>query len=138
MKEKLEAQKAKREKAEDAKRLAELRAQIAAEKAARFGTKTEEPEKVVEKTPEVKQEAPKTTEKKVFTTCDVQIRLSNGQAIKNTFTPNDTIGFVTEWVAANRTDGKGAFYLMTNFPKVIFTEELYDTTLQDAGLCLTC
>jgi hypothetical protein len=40
---------------------------------------------------------------------------------------------VADWVAQNRTDPKGAFALMTNFPKKTFSGDALNTTLLAAG-----
>ncbi len=46
---------------------------------------------------------------------------------------SDTLKTVAEWVEKNRTDPKGPFALMTNFPKKTFSGDALNITLLAAG-----
>jgi hypothetical protein len=69
-----------------------------------------------------------------YTECQLQIRLTNGQQLKASFLPAQTIGDVIDYVSQHRTDGYASFVLMTTFPKMIFdTAEKRNMTLIDAS-----
>jgi len=72
--------------------------------------------------------------KKTYDQCRLQIRLTNGQAITNTFGVKEELAAVRLWVQTNRTDGAGPFTLMTSFPKKLFTDEDMCKPLNDLGL----
>ncbi|PSN51014.1 hypothetical protein C0J52_07448 [Blattella germanica] len=63
-----------------------------------------------------------------------QIRLTNGQALTQTFGSKEQLSAVRLYVEMNRTDGSGPFSLMTNFPKKIFTDDDYEKPLDLLGL----
>ncbi|KAF8986280.1 hypothetical protein BGZ46_006902 [Entomortierella lignicola] len=69
--------------------------------------------------------------------CQIQIRLLDGSAIRGEFEPSHTLHRVHDFVKANM-DARGTniseFSLMTNFPKVIYDGAMLDQTLQDAKL----
>jgi hypothetical protein len=46
---------------------------------------------------------------------------------------SDTLKTVADWVDKNRTDPKGTFALLTNFPKKTFSGDSLNTTLLEAG-----
>jgi len=76
------------------------------------------------------------TVKKEYDSCEVQVRLTNGQVLKQTFKPTDTLRVVYNWISTNRTDDKfGQFSLITQYPKKTFTLSMLDAiTLKDADL----
>ncbi|KAF9349892.1 hypothetical protein BGX26_011868 [Mortierella sp. AD094] len=69
--------------------------------------------------------------------CQIQVRLLDGAAIRGDFEPSHTLRHVHDFVKAN-LDARGAivpsFSLMTNFPKVIYDDSALEQTLQDAKL----
>ncbi|XP_042899566.1 UBX domain-containing protein 1-B isoform X2 [Parasteatoda tepidariorum] len=66
--------------------------------------------------------------------CKLQIRLTNGQCLTQTFKPNEELAAVRLYVEMNRTDGDGPFTLMTNFPKKVFTSSDMNCPLSELGL----
>lgn len=64
----------------------------------------------------------------------LQIRLTNGEALTQTFGSKEQLSAVRLYVEMNRTDGGGPFSLMTNFPKKVFTEDDYEKPLDLLGL----
>jgi len=70
---------------------------------------------------------------KTYTEAVVQVRLTDGSTMKGSFLPTDTMAKVFSHVEANRTDGRGAFFLMTTFPRKVYNKG-DSTTLTDAGL----
>eukprot|EP01089_Gocevia_fonbrunei_P005769 TRINITY_DN16266_c0_g1_i1.p1 TRINITY_DN16266_c0_g1~~TRINITY_DN16266_c0_g1_i1.p1 ORF type:complete len:345 (+),score=60.89 TRINITY_DN16266_c0_g1_i1:44-1036(+) len=78
-------------------------------------------------TPSVSNEG---SDKKVI----LQIKLTNGQNIKNEFRGNDTIARVKSWVEANRSDGNCRFELMNSYPRKIYSAEFYNKSLLDCGI----
>lgn len=68
----------------------------------------------------------------------LQIRLTNGKTLTQSFGSKEQLSAVRLFVEMNRTDDCGPFNLMTNFPKKVFTEEDYDVPLDVLGMaCLT-
>jgi len=77
---------------------------------------------------------PKKTEQD-YNQCTIQVKLTNGQTLKNTFKPTDTLAVVHDWVSKNRTDGNSSFSLCNTFPRKVFSDqELKTITLTDAKL----
>ncbi|XP_077522776.1 UBX domain-containing protein 1-like [Amblyomma americanum] len=72
--------------------------------------------------------------KKDYDQCRLQIRLTNGQTLTQTFGANEELAAVRLYVELNRTDGDQPFTLMTNFPRKVFTEEDYMKPLNALGL----
>uniref|UniRef100_G3MKC6 UBX domain-containing protein n=1 Tax=Amblyomma maculatum TaxID=34609 RepID=G3MKC6_AMBMU len=72
--------------------------------------------------------------KKEYDQCRLQIRLTNGQTLTQTFGANEELAAVRLYVELNRTDGDQPFTLMTNFPKKVFTEDDYVKPLSALGL----
>jgi hypothetical protein len=66
-----------------------------------------------------------------------QIRLTNGQALTQTFGSKEQLSAVRLYVEMNRTDESGPFSLMTNFPKKVFTDDDYEKPLDLLGMLLT-
>jgi len=79
-------------------------------------------------TQETTQSAPKT-----YNTCTVQIRMPDNSRLQGEFKPDDTIGAVLEYVNTNRKDVRRPLVLSSTYPKVVFSGELVDTLLSDAG-----
>lgn len=77
----------------------------------------------------------------VHTTCNykeyynmlLQIRLTNGQALTQTFSAKEPLAAVRVYIETNRTDGSGPFSLMTNFPKKIFQGDDFEKPLDVLG-----
>lgn len=64
----------------------------------------------------------------------LQIRLTNGQALTQTFGIKEPLSAVRVFVELNRTDGDAPFSFMTTFPKKIFKPEDNDLPLDSLGL----
>ena len=134
--ERAEAARAKRQKEEERAYLEKLKEQVRQEREARNAKLAGATAPVAAPVAEPAPATSSTTNAAVpeYTECQLQIRLTNGQAIKGTFLPANTIGEVAEYVSKNRTDGYGPFVLMTNFPKTVFdTAEKKNMTLLDAS-----
>lgn len=71
---------------------------------------------------------------KEYTDCRLQIRLTNGQALTQKFGVKEPLRAVHLYVELNRTDGAGAFSLMTTFPRRIYTHDDLDKPLESLGL----
>lgn len=74
------------------------------------------------------------TEKKEYTDCRLQIRLTNGQALTQTFKAKEPLSAVRLYIELNRTDEKGNFNIMTTYPKKVFTPEDMEKPLDQLGL----
>jgi len=92
-------------------------------------TETQKPAAAPVVASSVNTEAPK----KEYTEAKINVRLLNGATIQGIFKPEDTLQTVQQWVTANRTDGTGPFYLMTTYPKKIYTYDLLNVTLKNGG-----
>jgi len=64
----------------------------------------------------------------------LQIRLTNGQTIVQTFNVNEMLAAVRVYIELNRSDGDAPFNLMTSFPRKVFTNDDYDKPLGVLGL----
>uniref|UniRef100_A0A8D8VUC6 UBX domain-containing protein 1-B n=1 Tax=Cacopsylla melanoneura TaxID=428564 RepID=A0A8D8VUC6_9HEMI len=64
----------------------------------------------------------------------LQIRLTNGQALTQTFGIKEPLSAVRVFVELNRTDGDSPFTFMTTFPKKIFKPEDNEQPLDSLGL----
>lgn len=62
-----------------------------------------------------------------------QIRLTNGQALTQTFGAKEQLSAVRVFIDLNRTDGNAPFSLMTTFPKKVFTAEDFEKPLEILG-----
>ncbi|KAG8223490.1 hypothetical protein J437_LFUL004958 [Ladona fulva] len=69
-----------------------------------------------------------------YTETKLQIRLTNGQTLTQSFGAKEQLSAVRLFVEMNRTDMNGPFSLMTPFPRKVFTEEDYETPLDILGL----
>jgi len=59
--------------------------------------------------------------------------MPDNSRLQGEFKPDDTIGALLEFVNANRKDGRRPIVLSSPYPKVVFSGELVDTLLSDAG-----
>lgn len=62
-----------------------------------------------------------------------QIRLTNGQALTQSFSVKEPLAAVRLYVEMNRTDPPGPFTLMTSFPRKVFAGEDFDKPLTELG-----
>lgn len=67
----------------------------------------------------------------------LQIRLTNGSSLTQTFGAKEPLSAVRLYVEMNRKDGDGPFTLMTNYPKKVFGPEDYDVPLENLGSFIT-
>ncbi|XP_064622494.1 UBX domain-containing protein 1-like [Lineus longissimus] len=72
--------------------------------------------------------------KKDYDTCRIQITLTNGQRIQETFNAKEQLANVRVFVQTKRSDGDAPFRLMTNYPKKVFTDEDMEKPLTELGL----
>ncbi|CAD6199763.1 unnamed protein product [Caenorhabditis auriculariae] len=68
-----------------------------------------------------------------YNSTTLQIRLANGQSVKQTFKAEEPLAAVRVWVQTNHTDGSD-FALMTPFPRKVFTENDLSQTLKSLDL----
>merc|ERR1712137_1439867 len=75
----------------------------------------------------------KTETKKEYTVCSLAIRCPNGKTIKHDFAPNDTLKTVYDYL---RTEGglTGDFIISTNYPRIAYTGDKLNITLEYAGM----
>ncbi|XP_050525096.1 UBX domain-containing protein 1-A-like isoform X2 [Daktulosphaira vitifoliae] len=124
----------KREKQEEKIARERVKAQIEADKLARkkmFGSTSGEEQKPVNIQSTV---ASSQQQSKIYTETKLQIRLTNGQTIVQTFNIKEMLAAVRVYVELNRTDGEAPFSLMTSFPRKVFTNEDYEKPLDQLGL----
>ncbi|XP_029035993.1 UBX domain-containing protein 1 [Osmia bicornis bicornis] len=121
----------KREKEEEKLARQRVREQIEADKAARRAKANVEQ---VPKEPPSVPSSSTTHHRKEYNETKLQIRLTNGQTLTQSFGSKEQLSAVRLFIEINRTDAPGPFNLMTNFPKKIFTEDDYDTPLDVLGL----
>lgn len=123
----------KREKEEERQARLRVKQLIEADKLARKGITPDNVASTVVAAPEVK--APVVSAPpKDYSQTRIQIRLTNGSTLTETFNVKEQLAAVRLYVEMNRTDEKGPFSLMTNFPKKIFTEDEYGQRLEDLKL----
>lgn len=75
-----------------------------------------------------------TQEKKDYDECRIQIRLTDGKTIQQTFRAKEQLAAVRLWIEMNRTDGAGNFNIVQTFPRKIYSDEDMMRTLLDLGL----
>ena len=73
-------------------------------------------------------------EKKNYDECKIQIRLTDGKSIVQTFKAKEHLAAVRLWIEMNRTDGAGNFNIMQMFPRKVYTDEDMMRSLADLGL----
>jgi len=144
---KREEEKIKREKEEERRAKERIKQRIEQDKLERAAKNRKEPAisaaspaATTTTTTTTAQQTPPTVvaqpaQQKTYNEAQVQVRLTDGTTIKASFLPTDTLKQVFVYVETHRTDGRGAFSLMTTFPRKVYTKnENGNVTLQDAGL----
>ncbi|XP_076296290.1 UBX domain-containing protein 1 [Lasioglossum baleicum] len=122
----------KQEKEEEKLARQRIRAQIEADKAARRARANAQDNP--QPPPSVPSSSTTTAPRKDYSETKLQIRLTNGQTLTQTFGSKEPLSAVRLFIEMNRTDETGPFCLMTNFPKKIFGEDDYDAPLDVLGL----
>lgn len=131
----------KREKQEEKQARQRVKDQIEQDRLARkakFGPQETTPAAV---SPQEKPVAPTSSSSisacstaKNYTEAKLQIRLTNGSALTQTFGAKEPLSAVRLYVEMNRTDEPGPFSLMTSFPRKTFNTDDYDKPLDILGL----
>jgi UBX domain-containing protein 1/4 len=80
------------------------------------------------------QPQPIVQEKKDYSQCKLQIRLTDGKSIIQTFEAKEPLAAVRVWIEINRTDGSGPFNIMQTFPRKVYQDEDMVRSLNDLGL----
>lgn len=124
----------KREKEEEKIARQRVRAQIEADKAARRAKAAADSSQTPNPVPILSSSSTSTHHRKDYSETKLQIRLTNGKTLTQSFGSKEQLSAVRLFVEMNRTDGCEPFNLMTNFPKKVFTEEDYDVPLDVLGL----
>jgi len=131
-----EDEKRKKEKEDERKAKERIKQKIEQDRMERAAKNRKEPATATTATtsaaPAPATQAP--SQQKSYNEAQVQMRLTDGSTIKATFLPTDTLHQVFAYVETNRTDGRGAFSLMTTFPRKVYTKSDANVTLQEAGL----
>lgn len=91
------------------------------------------PEVTIETHSKVVSSATSVSSNKSYTEARLQIRLTNGQALTQTFGAKEPLSAVRLFVEMNRTDAAGPFSLMTSFPRKVFNVDDYDKPLDLLG-----
>ncbi|XP_033225199.1 UBX domain-containing protein 1 [Belonocnema kinseyi] len=132
----------KREKEEERKARERVKIQIEADKAARrakaagLNNQAISPTTPPATSPIVSSPtaSPSAPARKDYNETKLQIRLTNGQTLMQSFGSKEQLSAVRLFIDMNRKDDIGPFNLMTNFPKKVFTEDDYETPLDVLGL----
>lgn len=128
----------RREKEDDKRARDRVRAQIEADKAARKAKADAAQGIAPAATPVIPNPVPAKPSvpaaPKDYTETRLQIRLTNGQALTQTFGAKEQLSAVRVFIELNRTDGTAPFSLMTSFPKKVFMPEDYEKPLEILGL----
>lgn len=133
----------KREKMEDKLARQRVREQIArdkAERAAKFGKMSPSATTPTGGTPSAPSAAPQQepatapAAKKEYDEARIQIRLTDGSTLVQTFKADELLAAVRVYVEMNRKDGTGPFTFMTTFPRKVFSTEDMETPLKHLGL----
>uniref|UniRef100_A0A0B7A4V3 UBX domain-containing protein n=1 Tax=Arion vulgaris TaxID=1028688 RepID=A0A0B7A4V3_9EUPU len=134
------AEERKREKAEEKMARQRIKDQIEKDKQDRAAKLTKEKEDDLAKSPSAKSPSAISPESAVapshkeYSDCRLQIRLTNGQTLTQTFGSKEPLSAVRLYVELNRTDGAGTFSLITSFPRKVFTSADMDVPLESLGL----
>ncbi|CAG5133022.1 unnamed protein product, partial [Candidula unifasciata] len=129
------AEERKREKAEEKLARQRVKDQIEKDKKDRAAKLIKEKEEELQKSASpASPSASEAPSKKEYTECRLQIRLTNGQTLTQTFGCKEPLSAVRLYVELNRTDGAGQFSLMTSFPRKVFTSADMDMPLDMLGL----
>ncbi|CAI5439083.1 unnamed protein product [Caenorhabditis angaria] len=124
------AEKRRREKAEDEAVKRKILEQIKADREAKKnGGKPVE----VAPTSSAPTVAPTPAKPRDYNSTTIQIRLLNGQAVKQEFNSKETLAMVRAWIETNHSDGT-PFTMMTPFPRKVFDEENMEQPLQSLDL----
>ena len=68
--------------------------------------------------------------------CKIRIQLHDGQKLEHLFKSKEPLSAVRVFIQMNRpTTNETVVKLMTRFPREVFTEEDYEKTLEELGLC---
>ncbi|KAI7886365.1 ubiquitin-related domain-containing protein [Mucor mucedo] len=67
--------------------------------------------------------------------CNLNIKQLDGTSLKHSFASSDTLGHVSQWIDANRTDGDMPFQLFAQFPNRDFNIGDEQQRLIDLRLC---
>ncbi|XP_003485605.1 UBX domain-containing protein 1 [Bombus vosnesenskii] len=121
----------KREKEEEKLARQKVKEQIEADKAARRA-KANAKRALTESPPTPSSST--STYRKEYNDTRLQIRLTNGQTLTQSFGSKEKLSAVRLFIEINRTDPSGPFNLMTAFPKKIFMEDDYEAPLNALGL----
>lgn len=130
----------KREKEEERLARQRVKDQIEQDRLARkakFGqadNASSPPANVVEKPVATSTSSSAVSSSKNYSEAKLQIRLTNGKALTQTFGAKEPLSAVRLYVEMNRTDEPGPFSLMTSFPRKIFNSDDYDKPLDILGL----
>ncbi|CAF0745865.1 unnamed protein product [Brachionus calyciflorus] len=123
----------RREKLEDAAYKRKVKEQIARDREA--FKKEQQGQAVTETKPiQTPVQTQPTQEKKEYTECKIQIRLTDGSTMVHVFKPTEQLASVRLWIEMNRKDSVGKFNLMQTFPRKVYTEDDMMRTLTDLGL----
>lgn len=121
----------KREKEEERMARQRVKEQIEQDKLARKAMFGGSPVQEKKEEPQVQQRVAKTVN---YSEVKLQIRLTNGSLLTQTFGAKEPLSAVRLYIEVNRNDADGPFNLMTNFPKKVFQLEDYDKPLDALGL----
>jgi hypothetical protein len=115
-----------------------LKEQIAADREAKKAEAASEAAKAAGLAPPPPKATPApvlvTSEKKDYQECRIQVRLTDGKVMQQTFKAGEQLAAVRLWLEMNRTDGTGKFSLMQAYPRKVYTDEDMMRTLVDLGL----
>lgn len=64
----------------------------------------------------------------------IQVRLTNGKSIRQSFSPKDNLALVKEFVDQNRDDGKDVYSLAMLYPRKVFSLEDLEKSLLELSL----
>ncbi|XP_046564076.1 UBX domain-containing protein 1-like [Haliotis rubra] len=131
------AEQRRREKMEEKQARERVRQQIAkdkADRAAKFGKTSQESTPAAASPPAATQTTTAAAAPKEYDTCRLQIRLTNGQALTQTFKAKEPLAAVRLYIEMNRSDGAGPFSLMTSFPRKVFSSDDMEKPLDTLGL----
>lgn len=70
---------------------------------------------------------------KDYSQVKLQIRLTNGEALTQTFSAKEPLSAVRVYIEMNRTDPSGPFSLMTTHPRKVFNSDDYEKPLDLLG-----
>jgi len=131
------AEEKRREKLEEKLARQRVKEQIEKDKrdrAAKFGSNKSESSPPVAVPPSASPAPAPAAPARDYTNCRLQIRLTNGQSLTQSFGAKEPLSAVRLYVEINRTDGGGPFSLMTTFPRRLYTPADMDQPLDALGL----